>query len=147
MIRAGSSEGSRMVEIPACRTWVATPCRAEPGDTLILRAQGMWVDGVFGCSADGYPAGLFYALDRLPRIPDEGRYFRLMGRIVPGDVEPVSDDPAATFPIGAACRRRVTQAGRLFVFANDRDGYYWNNWGSVRFTIDRQPAGTTPPDA
>ncbi len=127
-----------IVKVPANRMWVETPVWVQAGDTLYFRADGAWVDAVIPCSANGYPASVFYALGRPPRIPDKGRYFRLMGRIVPRGTEPADDDPDATFPIGARSEHPPTQSGRLFVFANDRIGYYWNNWGSVRLSISKE---------
>ncbi len=32
---------------------------------------------------------------------------------------------------------RATMAGRLFVFANDHKGAYWNNWRSITLTVER----------
>jgi hypothetical protein len=78
---------------------------------------------------------LFYAAGHPPRIPDGSRFFRLMGRIVANGEQPTSDDPGSTFPIGAGAALTAPTAGRLFVFCNDREGFYWNNWGSVTLVI------------
>ncbi|WP_412023434.1 hypothetical protein [Burkholderia cepacia] len=93
------------------------------------------MDAVIPCSADGYPAQLLYATGHPPRILDDGRYFRLMGRVVPNDAVPTQDNPAQTFPIGVRGEYRAAANGVLFVFANDRAGYYWNNWGAITLTI------------
>ena len=135
-----TGEGKIMAEsvslnVPSHATWVATPVWVQAGDRLVFRAEGTWFDAVIPCSADGYPAPFFYALNLLPRIPDDGRYFRLMGRIVADGQQPSTDDATATFAIGTACQRNVAAAGRLFAFANDRAGFYWNNFGSVRLSI------------
>lgn len=126
-----------LVEVSARRMWVETPVWVQPGDRLEFRAEGTWVDAYIPCSADGYPAAILYALHLPPRIADNGRYLRLMGRIAPGGVAPTKDLPTATFPIGTRCQFRAEQAGRLFVFANDRVGFYWNNWGSLKLTVSR----------
>ncbi|WP_155710279.1 hypothetical protein [Burkholderia stagnalis] len=125
------------IEVPSRMEWVNTRIRVQSGERLRFNANGTWFDAVIPCSADGYPASCFYALKLRPRIPDGGRYFRLMGRIVTSGVEPVLDDPAETFPIGARSERQATSSGVLFVFANDRIGYYWNNWGMVTLTVSR----------
>jgi hypothetical protein len=117
--------------------WVATPIRVRAGEILSFSATGTWWDAVIPCSADGYAARLFYALGKLPRIPDDGRYFRLMGCVVPGDIAPTADLSAATFAIGTKLHRAFSEAGRLFVFCNDKEGFYWNNWGSVTLTVER----------
>lgn len=120
--------------------WVATPVWVAPGDTLVFSASGVWVDATIPCSANGYPAPLFYAAGLFPRIKDDGRYFRLMGRIVADGQQPASDDPGATFAIGIGLTRTFDAKGRLFVFANDREGFYWNNWGSVTLSVEKKSA-------
>jgi hypothetical protein len=129
-----------LVDVPAQSMWVETPVWVHPGDVLDFSAKGTWIDGVIRCSANGYRARIFYALNLLPRIPDEGRYFRLMGRIVPGGTAPAQDEPGATFPVGKRNNRTVAAVGRLFVFANDRRGFYWNNRGSVQLAIAKTSA-------
>jgi len=126
---------ANVVSVPAHAPWFDTDVHVVAGTLLRFRSSGVWVDAVIPCSADGYPAQLFYATGRPPRILDDGRYFRLMGRIVPNGVVPTQDDPAQTFPIGVQGEHRVTTDGVLFVFANDRTGYYWNNWGAITLTI------------
>lgn len=135
-----------VITVSSRDVWKETPVWVRPGDTLVLTAHGIWVDAVIPCSADGYPAGLFYTLNRLPRIPDDGRYFRLMGRIVADGIAPRRDDPAATFTIGSHCRRPIVESGRLFVFANDRIGYYWNNWGTISLAIEKYSGETKDKD-
>lgn len=123
------------VDVPANQMWKATQVWVKPGDTLHFQTSGIWFDAFIGCSADGYDASWFYRLNILPRIPDSGRYFRLMGRIVEAGAEPAKDDIADTFPIGSASTRTFSRSGMLFVFANDQMGAYWNNWGSVKLSV------------
>ena len=124
------------VSVSSRAKWVATSVKVLPGDELSFQSIGIWIDAVIPCSADGYDGAWLYALDRPPRINDNGRYFRLMGRIITGDIEPQSDNPDETFVIGKHGQYRAAWGGSLFVFVNDRDGYYWNNWGSIRLTIE-----------
>ncbi|MGA7440074.1 MAG: hypothetical protein WBW32_18270 [Luteibacter sp.] len=105
------------------------------GDAVSFRATGRWIDWFIPCDADGYPMPLFIARSRGPRIPDGNRYFRLMGRISDGGQPPGKDDPDATFHIGCCAEQVAQRSGVIFVFVNDRDGYYWNNWGYVSLTI------------
>jgi hypothetical protein len=124
------------IAVRASKRWVATPIIASAGQVLHFSTAGVWWDAIVPCGAEGYPAPLFYAADLPPRIPDEGRYFRLMGRIVPGGQQPILDDLAATFRIGANSAHEVMDTGRLFVFANDHARAYWNNWGQITLAID-----------
>ncbi|WDD92208.1 hypothetical protein Bsp3421_002196 [Burkholderia sp. FERM BP-3421] len=133
---------AHVVQVPAQDPWVNTGIRVKAGMRLQCRAIGVWVDAVIPCTAEGYPAPLFYTTGHPPRIPDDGRYFRLMGRIAPSDAAPAEDDPTQTFRMGAQSDHVATSDGVLFVFANDRSGYYWNNWGSVTLTVVTDEAGS-----
>jgi hypothetical protein len=88
-----------IVEVPASLLWKTTSVWVQPGDTLHFRTSGLWFDAVIGCFADGYSASLFYRLNVLPRIPDNGRHFRLTGRIVELGVEPGHPRNATSCPI------------------------------------------------
>ena len=123
------------VQVPSSELWVDTGVIVFQGNDLTFRATGIWWDAYIPCSADGYPARLFYALHRPPRIPDEGRFFRLMGRVMPLGEQPGADDAAQTFVIGRQSQRRFDCEGRLYVFCNDRAGYYGNNWCAVSLSI------------
>jgi hypothetical protein len=125
-------------DIPASQTWVNTGVWVLPGDDLSLSAHGTWVDSIIPCSADGYHAPLFYASNKPPRIHDGDLYFRLMGRIVRDGLTPASDEARETFPIGSQANLTALWAGLLFVFANDRPGYYWNNWGTIKLMITKR---------
>jgi hypothetical protein len=126
-----------VVKVDSRKEWVPTSVWVQAGDRVAFHASGIWIDAFIPCHADGYPAPWLYNWNRPPRIPDNGRYFRLMGRIVPDGLQPREDDPAETFVIGNESERTADHAGRLFVFANDREGYYWNNFGSVTLTIEK----------
>jgi hypothetical protein len=136
------------IDVPSHREWVDTGVDVEPGDVLELTATGFWWDAWIRTSSDGYSAPLFYKAGKTPRILDGDKYFRLMGRIGDRSGPPSTDTqlsahgPDATFAIGRHVVRTAERSGRLYVFANDRQGYYWNNWGQVRLTITRR---TGPP--
>ncbi|RUL78382.1 hypothetical protein [Dyella choica] len=128
---------SLTVQVPSCMPWVATALEVDKGDRLIFASTGTWVDAFIPCTAEGYPAPLFYAFNHPPRVRDADRYFRLMGCIVADGKEPGTDDLDQAFPIGRSAQLIAQSTGMLFVFANDREGYYWNNWGQVQLAIQR----------
>lgn len=125
-----------IIKVPSWLHWVETGVKLEQGQEVSCLADGEWWDAIIRCTANGYAAPLFYAAHVYPRIRDEGRYFRLMGRIAPGPSPPMKEDPAQTFVIGTGARLRAPRDGYLFVFANDNKYAYWNNLGSIRLTID-----------
>jgi hypothetical protein len=115
--------------------WVDTGVTLISGDKVTFSASGRWFDWIIPCTADGYIAKPLYSIHRPPRILDDGRYFRLMGCILqgkPGDCYP----PEKSFVIGQSSSHVIDTTGKLYVFANDRCGYYWNNWGSITLIID-----------
>jgi hypothetical protein len=126
-----------MLRVSSRTPWVCTPIWVNVGSVLTFRAQGFWVDLVIPCDADGYRARWLYALHEYPRIMDHNRYFRLMGRISANGQQPHADDIALTFTIGKERKAWESNAtGRIFLFVNDRNGFYWNNWGAIRLRID-----------
>ncbi len=131
----GSGASVSGLKVDSRRRWVATPVWVLPGDIMTFEASGVWGDFTIPCSADGWHADLFYAIGKLPRIIDDKRYFRLMGRISESGDEPATDEPERTFVIGRARSVTADWPGRLYVFANDRAGFYWNNWGHVLLNI------------
>lgn len=129
------------IRVRSHQRWHATPVHVHKGDTLEFTATGTWWDFYIPCSADGYRSSFFYALGISPRIRDHGRYFRLMGRIASGTHAPTTDtqidpnDPNATFVIGTRAKYVARRAGTLYVFANDLNWMYWNNWGFVTLKV------------
>lgn len=124
-----------VLDVPSAIEWVPTNVLVRANDRLAFSATGTWKDWFINCDADGYDGRILYFIGRPPRIDDSGRYFRLMGRIL-SDNEPRVDDPSKTFAIGRAAAISADRSGLLYVFANDRLGYYGNNSGQVRLTIE-----------
>ncbi len=114
-----------MTTIHACRFWSDTGIELEAGRKYGLRAEGHWWDAFIRCSAAGYRNTLFRALENHRRVPGSD-WFALIGSI--------DRDPAATFEIGTELLLTAPRTGRLWCFANDLPGMYWNNWGAVELT-------------
>lgn len=127
------------MDVPSFTPWFDTGIDVQAGEVLNFVSEGRWRDSSQICDADGYKAPYFYAAGFAPRVADDGQYFRLMGHIHKAGVFPgdASSDPAthASFPIGTGGSYRVPQAGRLYVFANDHAGFYWNNSGAIHLTV------------
>lgn len=132
---ASPPEGLLRTTVPAREMWVATPAVIRTGRRITVRARGIWWDFYIPCGPNGYPAGLAYRLGRRPRLDDEGRYFRLMGRIGDLDGPPATDDATQTFAIGPTRTIVAPRDGRLYLFANDAADRYGNNWGRLRVEI------------
>jgi len=99
------------------------------GATYEFTAHGRWVDLFVPCDASGYP-GLSYQNRLRPslRVPN-APWFALCGA--------VDRDLGRAFVIGDRLVHRADFAGRLYCFANDVPGWYWNNWGKVTVFVER----------
>jgi hypothetical protein len=150
---ATSPTSGSAISIPSHQEWVDTGINVAKDEKMDLVAQGHWWDFVIRCTADGYskfPASFFYAIGESPRETDDGRYFRLMGRIIDPANPPSNNtsdsrldpnDPDGTFIIGEHAVYTAKRSGRLYVFANDKRGwfFYGNNWGHVWLTATPVP--------
>jgi hypothetical protein len=59
----------------------------------------------------------------------EARWFELIGAI--------DNDTGTYFRIGTGRDFTPDRAGRLYCFANDLMGMYWNNFGGVWINVER----------
>ena len=117
--------------------WVRVPGKVVAGRTIETHATGKWNDSYIRCGPEGYWAPLFYFVGRPPRIPDEMRYFRLLGRVYGSDTPPPSEDCQETFVIGRGRLVTPTRSGWLYVFANDGFDRYFNNRGAVALSVEQ----------
>ncbi|MGC0110541.1 hypothetical protein [Ralstonia pseudosolanacearum] len=119
------------VTIFANAPWNDTGVDFEQGALYQLTAEGEWFDAWIKSNADGYDSNIwlqqhFKSVLRLPAA----RWFCLVGAI--------GHELDATFQIGCSRAVAAPSSGRLFCFANDVPGFYFNNFGSVQLTIRRE---------
>lgn len=113
--------------IPARRTFVDTGLDVATGQVLHVRAEGTWTDLWFVSGPEGYPTP-GYMRGYETRLRCQGaRFFELIGC--------VDRDESTNFPIGARSTVAASATGRLYLFANDVPGFYWNNWGALKVEI------------
>ena len=118
------------VLVNASAMWNDTSVDIEEGERYALSANGRWIDWYIPSSPEGFdsfmPLGsLVEQFRRHPHAP----WFALIGA--------VGQTPDNQFIIGKGTALQVQTAGRLYVFANDVPGFYWNNHGHVELTIRR----------
>lgn len=115
--------------VRARSVWGDTELDLVKGASYEFTANGEWVDFFIRCDAAGYP-GLRYQnwLRRSLRVPG-AQWFALCGA--------VDRDLEKSFVIGSRLVYPAKSAGRLYCFANDVPGWYWNNWGSINVTAKR----------
>jgi len=129
MMKLSPGESHR-VRIPANKKWVNTDIDFAAGETYALKTEGEWRDLFTKCDAGGYTSCLpwMVMMEKKRRVP-EARWFELIGAI--------DNDSASCFRIGVRREFTPERAGRLFCFANDLMGMYWNNFGGVWLSVER----------
>lgn len=95
------------------------------GEIYSFYASGCWVDWFIPCGPNGWILKkVFKHKPILENVP----IFKLCACI--------DKEITKAFPIGKKLENKVmTHTGRLYFFANDVDGYYGNNRGSVKVEI------------
>jgi len=119
----------RSFPICARSFWTDSGIDLVVGGTYELSGQGRWIDFFVPCRPSGY-AGFLYQnkLGSLLRLPG-AKWFALCGAL--------NHDGRTAFLIGDAVRYAAVGSGRLYCFANDVPGWYWNNFGSMLVTVKR----------
>lgn len=121
---------SHRICIPADEKWVNTDIDFAAGETYALKAEGKWKDLFTKCDAGGYTSCLpwMVLMEKKRRVP-EARWFELIGAI--------DSDGGTYFRIGTGREFTPDRTGRLYCFANDLMGMYWNNCGEVWLNVER----------
>ena len=110
--------------------WNLTGIQLVAGEQYAMSAEGKWVDWFIPHGPEGDPSDSFYmkAFEPLRRMKNEN-WFELIGAL--------NSDIATAFPIGAARNYAAQASGELTCFANDVEGFYFNNYGQVTLTVTR----------
>jgi hypothetical protein len=117
------------VDVIAKEPWNDTKLDVAAGETMRVTANGTWFDAKYSSGPDGYSAPWWLRIwDSLRRCPEAG-WFELTGEIDRGKGQ--------TFPIGTRDTVTMPAHGRLYLYANDVSGFYWNNSGKLDVTIER----------
>jgi hypothetical protein len=121
---------TRTVPVLAKPHWNLTGIQVAAGETYTMSAAGRWVDWFIPHGPEGDPSDSFYmkAFEPLRRMKDEN-WFELTGAL--------NSDIATAFPIGKGCQYTAPASGELTCFANDVEGFYFNNYGQVMLTVTR----------
>jgi len=113
--------------VPARKPFFDTGLDVATGQVLQVRGEGTWTDLWLRSGPEGYPTP-GYMRRYEPQLRCLGaRFFELIGCI--------DRDESTNFPIGGRPSVTATATGRLYLFANDLPGFYWNNWGELRVEI------------
>lgn len=119
---------SRILTIKAREFWNEAKLDIAAGERYRFMAEGRWWDMIMPARAGGFSSLLMRWAEKKKRVQDQP-WFALMGSI----------NKAHHFLIGATDQSIPMQhTGALYLFANDAEGYYWNNWGKLKLRILRE---------
>jgi hypothetical protein len=113
-------------KISACKFWNETGIEIKNGEEYTFEAIGFWWDLLKRCEADGYTSSYMRHYDKWKRSKSNN-WFALMGSI----------NRDEGFLIGKNNKIIFQNAGLLDCYANDVNGFYWNNFGKITLRVTR----------
>lgn len=114
------------ISICSRKYWNETDIQIFNGDEYKFETTGFWKDLLKKCDADGY-TNLYMNLYNKWKRSGNNNWFALIGSINQTD----------DFLIGTNTQKAFDKDGKLFCYANDVTGFYWNNFGQVSLKITR----------
>ncbi len=116
--------------VKASEHWNHTGIVLTAGEKYEFAASGRWVDWYIPHGPEGDPSDSFYMrlLEPRRRVKAEN-WFALIGA--------VNADVGTAFVIGVGGVHQLQTSGELTCFANDVEGFYWNNYGEVQLNVTR----------
>ena len=106
--------------------WNETEVGIESGEIYSFSATGTWTDLDSVTDADGYSSAALDPFNALKR-DTSALWFELIASI----------DTTTLYSVGSTNTITFNETGMLTFFANDAEGFYGNNMGSITTTIMR----------
>lgn len=116
------------VKILAKSKWNSTQLEIVQGEEYEFIAIGKWTDLLITKDADGYTNSYMRLFDNRKRAK-QFLWFALVGAL--------DKNEDKYFLIGKNNSILFNEAGMLYCFANDAEGFYWNNFGHLTLQIKR----------
>lgn len=117
---------SKTVEIYSKIFWNETDLEILAGEEYKFDSVGSWKDLLVRCNSDGYVSWYMNLYNNWKRSPGNN-WFALIGSL----------DKRNDFLIGKQSQLSFHNSGKLYCYANDVRGFYWNNSGQISLTISR----------
>jgi hypothetical protein len=118
---------SLILKVYSKPVWNETDIEVKNGETYLFSASGEWTDWYIISDAKGYDMNHMNSFRKYRRSP-ENKWFALMASV---------DKSDNGFLIGKYAVIKITETGRMFLFANDVKGFYFNNKGFLTVKIKR----------
>lgn len=116
------------VEIYAKCKWNSTQIEISESEEYIFSAFGAWKDLTIKTDADGYTNSYMKLFDAIKRAK-KYQWFALIGSL--------NQIKNEYFLIGKNNKIAFVNSGILYCFANDVNGFYWNNFGNITLQVKR----------
>ncbi|MCF2221509.1 hypothetical protein H9Q08_19775 [Chryseobacterium sp. PS-8] len=106
--------------------WNEIDVEIQEGEVYTFTAEGNWKDLLMETDADGY-TNWYMSLYNCFKRSRKNKWFALLGSL----------NKREDFLIGKNNKILFQHSGRLFCYANDVKGFYWNNFGKISLSIMR----------
>lgn len=116
------------VQLYAKYKWNPTQLYVNKDEEYEFIANGIWKDFLIKTDADGYTNPYMRLFDSMKRVKDQN-WFSLIGAL--------DQNSDQFFLIGQHRKITFESEGTIYCFANDVEGFYFNNFGSVTLHIKR----------
>lgn len=114
------------IDVASADYWNGSGVFVTAGQVFQITAEGTWKDWYINTDANGYSNWYLSLFTVLKRAKAEN-WFKLIASV----------NKDKNYPIGKTATIRPTASGPLDFYANDANGFYWNNYGSIRVTVTR----------
>lgn len=116
------------VAIRARCKWNSTQVEISEGEEYEFIAKGKWTDFTITKDADGYTNSYMQLFDTKKRSKQH-LWFALIGSL--------DKNEEKYYLIGKNSIIPFKEAGIFYCFANDVNGFYWNNFGYITLNVKR----------
>ncbi len=116
------------VRIRARCKWNSTQVEISEGEEYEFTAIGKWTDFTITRDADGYTNSYMQLFDAKKRAK-QYLWFALIGSL--------DKNEDKYYLIGKNSNIPFNENGILYCFANDVNGFYWNNFGHITIQVKR----------
>lgn len=116
------------VKIRARCKWNSTQIKISEGEEYEFIATGKWTDFTITKDADGY-TNLYMRLFDAKKRAKQNLWFALIGSL--------DKNEDKYYLIGKSSNIPFNESGILYCFANDVNGFYWNNFGHIILQVKR----------
>jgi hypothetical protein len=118
-----------MIKVESRKKWTDTEIELSKDSHYKYEATGEWKDWFIKCNANGYSNFLMDLFLRPIKRNPSAKWFQLIGV--------VNKDTSCSINLGIKGEFIAPENGRLWVYANDFEFAYRNNYGSIDLEVKK----------